>query len=83
VCLDAPLLFETKVLEHICYPIIVVHLNDEIEVKMRLMHRNQLTREEADQKISAQMPIKVKVNKADLLIENGQTLLNLEQHIKT
>jgi dephospho-CoA kinase len=34
------LLFETKVLEHICYPIIVVHLNDEIEVKMRLMHRN-------------------------------------------
>ena len=28
VVLDAPLLYETGVLEHICYPIIVVHLKD-------------------------------------------------------
>jgi dephospho-CoA kinase len=37
VCLDAPLLFETRVLEYICYPIIVVHLADEQETKKRLM----------------------------------------------
>lgn len=29
VILDAPLLFENKVLEHFCYPIVVIAIEDE------------------------------------------------------
>ena len=31
VMLDAPLLFESKILEYLCHPIIVVSLKDTIE----------------------------------------------------
>ena len=45
VILDAPLLFETKILEHVCYPILLVHLEDTHKQKERLMARNSLTDE--------------------------------------
>ena len=40
VVLDAPLLFETKVLEHFCYPIIAVYIEDESLQITRLIERN-------------------------------------------
>ena len=58
VILDAPTLFETKILENFCYPIVVVWIDDEEKQLERLMLRNGLTKEEAIKRIEAQMPIK-------------------------
>ena len=81
VVIDAPLLFETKILEYVCYPIIVVYCEDtQIQLK-RLTERNNLSEEEAMRKISAQMPINIKVQKADITVENGTTLKDLEKHV--
>ena len=40
VILDAPLLFETKILEHFCYPIITVYVQDYEMQLERFMNRN-------------------------------------------
>ena len=45
IILDAPLLFETKILEHFCYPNIVVYISNEETVVSRLMERDCITRE--------------------------------------
>ena len=39
---DAPLLYETKVLEHVCFPVIVVGCSEETQIK-RLMKRDGYT----------------------------------------
>ena len=59
VVLDAPLLFETRILEYFCYPNIVVYCDNTAEQLKRLMTRNNLSEEDAMRKISAQMPIGV------------------------
>lgn len=53
VVLDAPLLFETHILEYFCYPNIVVYCDNTAEQLKRLMKRNSLSEEEAISKISA------------------------------
>ena len=45
--LDAPLLFESKILEHFCYPIVVIAVLDEELLLKRLMDRDQSSREDA------------------------------------
>ena len=45
VILDAPLLFETKILEYFCMPIITVTIGDEKEQIKRLRERNPLSEE--------------------------------------
>ena len=42
------------------------------------MERNTLSEEEALKKINSQMPINLKVKKADINIENGQSLKELK-----
>jgi dephospho-CoA kinase len=81
VVLDAPLLFEAKILEYFCYPIIVVYCEDGQKQLKRLMERNSLTADEAIAKVNSQMPISLKVKKADIAIENGGTLKDLEKAI--
>lgn len=44
VILDAPLLFETRILEFICQPIILVYLKDKEMQIDRLVKRDKLTR---------------------------------------
>ena len=39
---DASLLYETKVLEHVCFPVIVVGCSEETQIK-RLMKRDGYT----------------------------------------
>ena len=52
VVLDVPLLFETKVLEHFCCPIITVCIQDEQVQLDRLLKRNpELSHEEAIKRI--------------------------------
>ena len=48
VVLDAPLLFESKVLEYFCFPIIVVYCDDKQKQVERLMLRNNIGKEEAN-----------------------------------
>lgn len=61
VVLDAPLLFETKILEHICHPIICVYISNEESQIQRLMTRNNFSREECLKRINSQFPISAKI----------------------
>lgn len=72
VVLDAPLLYETKVLEYICYPIIVVSASNVVQ-RERLESRDQISSEQADARIHSQMSITEKVGKADIVIDNSGT----------
>ena len=72
--LDAPLLFETKILEHLCHPIIVVSLSEEQEQHKRMLKRDaHVSEEEAWRRIKAQMPLKIKERKADIVVINDGT----------
>ena len=62
--LDAPLLFETKILEYFCYPILLVYIEDTYKQKDRLMARNSLTEEQAQQRIDSQFPMDQKMTKS-------------------
>ncbi|RLN05657.1 hypothetical protein BBJ28_00004690 [Nothophytophthora sp. Chile5] len=74
VVFDAPLLFETKLLEHFCYPIIVVACSETNELD-RLMKRDDMAQEDAEKRIKAQMKLhQEKVEKADLVIQNDGAL---------
>jgi dephospho-CoA kinase len=72
VMIDAPILFETKVLEYICYPIIVVGCPLETQVK-RLVETRGLAEAEARGRINSQMPLSIKKSKADVYVENSTT----------
>lgn len=64
VILDAPLLFETRILEFICMPIILVYLPDNDMQVNRLMKRDSLTKAKALERINAQFPIDKKIEKS-------------------
>ncbi|MCX7973618.1 MAG: dephospho-CoA kinase [Candidatus Aminicenantes bacterium] len=53
--------------------IIVVWCPEEIQIE-RLMSRNQLTREEAERRIRAQLPVKEKLKYADYVIDTSGTI---------
>ncbi|UOF92667.1 dephospho-CoA kinase [Fodinisporobacter ferrooxydans] len=74
---DIPLLFESK-LEHTVQAVIVVYVSEEVQRK-RLMERNNLTAEEANRRIAAQMPLREKVQRADYKIDNEGTLEQTER----
>lgn len=71
VVMDIPLLFESK-LEHFVDKILVVYVDEDVQLQ-RLMKRNDLTKEEALQRIHSQMPIKKKAELADRTIDNNGT----------
>ena len=53
VVLDAPLLFESKILEYLCFPIVVIAILDEGKLRTRLMARDKSSRDEAQKRIDA------------------------------
>lgn len=68
---EAPLLFEAKREGSVDLVLVVTSdLSQQIE---RLMRRDNLSEEEAMQRISAQMPLTEKVCRADIVIENNGT----------
>lgn len=79
IFLDIPLLFEAK-LEYLCNQIIVVYCKEEIEL-LRLMKRDQCSKEEAKTLIQSQMSIEEKRKKADIVFDNSETLDVLYQQV--
>ncbi|XP_006897940.1 PREDICTED: dephospho-CoA kinase domain-containing protein [Elephantulus edwardii] len=70
VILDVPLLFETKNLLKYMKHTVVVYCDRDTQLK-RLMKRNSLTREDAEARISAQLPLEDKVHMARHVLDNS------------
>lgn len=69
VVVDAPLLFETKYLVHLCSAVIVVASSEQRQI-VRMKHRNQLERDDALARIRSQMPVEEKARRADYVLRN-------------
>ncbi|KIL46292.1 dephospho-CoA kinase [Jeotgalibacillus campisalis] len=72
IFLDIPLLFESK-LQWMVDKIVVVYVQEDIQLK-RLMERNQYSAEEAQARISSQLPLREKKAQADAVIDNSGTV---------
>ncbi|MFD1414090.1 dephospho-CoA kinase [Oceanobacillus jeddahense] len=72
VVLDIPLLFEGK-LTFLVDQTLVVFVDEKTQLK-RLMERNQLSKEEATDRITSQMPLIEKASLADEVIDNNQSI---------
>ncbi|MGV3126154.1 dephospho-CoA kinase [Streptococcus orisratti] len=80
VFLDIPLLYEQGY-EDWCNQVWLIYVDRETQIQ-RLMARNQLTKEEAQLRISRQMPLEEKRDLADLALENTGDLETLKSQIK-
>lgn len=80
VVLDIPLLFESK-LEGLVDRIIVVYTTPELQLS-RLMNRNDLSEEEALDRIHSQQPLEEKCQKADRVIENTKDLAFMRKQLE-
>lgn len=74
VVLDIPLLFESK-LFHFVDKVLVVYTTEKNQL-IRLMERDQSSKEEALQKINAQISIEQKKDAADAIIDNNSSKEN-------
>lgn len=80
VFLDLPLLYELGY-EDWCNQVWLIYVDKETQIQ-RLMARNQLTKEEAQLRVSRQMPLEEKRALADLVLENTGDLETLKSQIK-
>ncbi|EQC40389.1 hypothetical protein SDRG_02287 [Saprolegnia diclina VS20] len=72
VVFDAPLLFETQILEYFCTPIVVVACSEANQLT-RLMSRDKLPKDQATKRIQAQMPLAEKAAKANIVLDNNDS----------
>lgn len=79
VIMDIPLLFEGQ-LQHFVDRILVVGTSEAIQTE-RLMQRNQLTKEEALQRIQSQIPVSEKMEQADDVIHNDGSMDELMKQV--
>lgn len=80
VVLDIPLLFESK-LTHFVDKTLLVYVDEDVQLA-RLMARDKLTKEEAQSRIKAQMPLIEKKKLADEVIDNNESLEKTEQQLR-
>ena len=80
VFLDIPLLYEQGY-EDWCNQVWLIYVDRETQIQ-RLMARNQLTKEEAQLRISRQMPLEEKRDLADLVLKITGDLETLKSQIK-
>jgi len=80
VVVDVPLMYETD-FHLLMDEIIVVYVPEAIQLQ-RLMRRNQLTEEQALERIHAQLPLKEKVAQADYVLDNSGTEEELSSAFK-
>lgn len=79
VVLVIPLLFEAK-LTNLVTEIWVVFVDEQQQIA-RLMQRNNLTLEQAKARINSQMPLIEKCQKADVILDNSDSLESLYKQI--
>ncbi|MCG3089381.1 dephospho-CoA kinase [Sporosarcina cyprini] len=80
VIMDIPLLFESR-LQPFVDRILVVSVTKDLQ-KSRLMARNGLSEDEAESRISSQLPMEVKERGADAIIDNNGTLEATKQQLE-
>ena len=78
--IDAALIYEAK-MDRLMDKIIVVYINEDVQTK-RLIKRNDLSKEEALQRIKSQMPIKEKVKMADYVIDNSNSMDETKKQVE-
>lgn len=76
---DIPLLYESK-LEHMFSEVMVVYVPLEVQME-RLQHRDNLSAEQAMERIRSQMPLADKRQMADVVIDNSQDLEHTAKQI--
>jgi len=81
VVIDAPTLYESKHLLHVCSKVIVVSTTEEEQVR-RIVKRDGLSEEQARDRIGAQLPLADKVKRADIVIPNEGSLEELRSATK-
>jgi dephospho-CoA kinase len=79
IVLDIPLLFESK-LTHMVEKTILVYVDRDIQLN-RLMERNDLSLEDAEARISSQMPLSDKVALADAVINNNGSISETKKQL--
>ena len=76
---DVPLLYE-KNMEKMFDAVVVVASSEDLQ-KSRLAARNQLSEKEVQARLASQMPLKIKIPKADFIIANEGSLNDLDRNI--
>ena len=79
--IDAALIYEAKI-DRLMDKVIVVYIDENEQVK-RLIKRNNVSKEEALQRIKSQMPMKEKVKMADYVIDNSNSLDKTREQVET
>lgn len=80
VVADIPLLYESK-LQHMFEEVMVVYVPLHIQVK-RLMQRDGITKELAEERIASQMPLSDKRELADVVIDNSGSLEDTQRQVE-
>ena len=78
---DVPLLYE-KSMEKLFKAVVVVACDPEIQLE-RLMSRNNLSENDAKKRISSQLALKKKIERADFVIWNNGSLKDLSSEVDT
>ena len=77
---EVPLFFETN-MEAQGYKSIIVVYTDKDNTLRRLLRRNNLSEQEALDRINSQLPIEAKLAQADYVLDNNQDEQHLEEQI--
>ncbi len=80
IVLDIPLLYEMKYEQEVD-AVMVVYVPESIQLK-RLMARDHLEESEAIERMISQMNIEQKVRRADVIIDNTDTIHSTEQQVE-
>ena len=78
--IDAALIYETKI-DRFMDKIIVVYIDKDEQIK-RLIKRNNLSKDEALQRVRSQIPMKEKAKMADYVIDNNDTLDKTKEQVE-
>ncbi|HZK12233.1 MAG TPA: dephospho-CoA kinase [Atribacterota bacterium] len=78
--IDAALIYEIKI-DRFMDKIIVVYIDKDEQIK-RLIKRNNLSKDEASQRIKSQMPMEIKVEMADYVIDNNNSLDETKKQVE-
>jgi len=78
--IDAALIYETKI-DEFMDKIIVVYIDKDKQIK-RLIMRNNLSKDEALQRVRSQIPMEEKAKMADYVIDNSNSLSKTREQVE-